>query len=86
MNLQSWVYGRGDDEPAPLEECLSRSTSGFGLLWRDATPLRRRATFLTVARALDTGGYTAVYDGGGMMSYDPVTIDRCTFSGNSAAM
>ncbi|MEV0769324.1 MinD/ParA family ATP-binding protein [Nocardia salmonicida] len=64
VNLQSWVYGRGDDEPAPLEECLSRSTSGFGLLWRDATPLRRRATFLTVARALDTGGYTAVYDGG----------------------
>ncbi|MFD4457875.1 MinD/ParA family protein [Nocardia sp. NPDC058480] len=64
VNLQSWVYGRGDDEPAPLEDCLSRSTSGFGLLWRDATPLRRRATFLTVARALDTGGYTAVYDGG----------------------
>ncbi|MFC6012472.1 MinD/ParA family ATP-binding protein [Nocardia lasii] len=64
VNLQSWVYGRGDDEPAPLEECLSRSTSGFGLLWRDATPLRRRATYLTVARALDTGGYTAVYDGG----------------------
>ncbi|WP_410872185.1 MinD/ParA family protein [Nocardia sp. A7] len=64
VNLQSWVYGRGDDEPAPLEDCLSRSTSGFGLLWRDATPLRRRATFLTVARALDSGGYTAVYDGG----------------------
>ncbi|MFE7719821.1 MinD/ParA family protein [Nocardia rhizosphaerihabitans] len=64
VNLQSWVYGRGDDEPAPLEDCLSRSTSGFGLLWRDATPLRRRATYLTVARALDSGGYTAVYDGG----------------------
>ncbi|MFC4126863.1 hypothetical protein [Nocardia rhizosphaerae] len=64
VNLQSWVYGRGDDEPAPLEECLSRSTSGFGLLWRDATPLRRRATYLTVARALDADGYTAVYDGG----------------------
>ncbi|MEV0077265.1 hypothetical protein AB0H58_12715 [Nocardia neocaledoniensis] len=64
VNLQSWVYGRGDDEPAPLEECLSRSTSGFGLLWRDATPLRRRATYLTVARALDAAGYTAVYDGG----------------------
>lgn len=64
VNLQSWVYGRGGDEPAPLEDCLSRSTSGFGLLWRDATPLRRRATYLTVARALDTSGYTAVYDGG----------------------
>ncbi|MEU4597373.1 hypothetical protein [Nocardia sp. NPDC023988] len=64
VNLQSWVYGRGDDEPAPIEDCLSRSTSGFGLLWRDATPLRRRATYLTVARALDAGGYTAVYDGG----------------------
>lgn len=64
INLQSWVYGRGGDEPAPLHECLSRSTSGFGLLWRDSAPLRRRATYLTVSRALDSEGYTAVYDGG----------------------
>ncbi|MBF6454070.1 MinD/ParA family ATP-binding protein [Nocardia cyriacigeorgica] len=64
ISLQSWLYGRGDDEPAPLKECLSRSTSGFGLLWRDAAPLRRRASYLTVARAIDDAGYTAVYDGG----------------------
>ncbi|QIS13503.1 MULTISPECIES: MinD/ParA family ATP-binding protein [Nocardia] len=64
VSLQSWLYGRGDDEPAPLKECLSRATSGFGLLWRDAAPLRRRATYLTVARAVHDAGYTAVYDGG----------------------
>ncbi|RJO68387.1 hypothetical protein D5S18_33815 [Nocardia panacis] len=64
ISLQSWLYGRGDDEPAPLKECLSRSTSGYGLLWRDAAPLRRRATYLTVARGVHEAGYTAVYDGG----------------------
>ncbi|WP_028476659.1 hypothetical protein [Nocardia sp. CNY236] len=64
VSLQSWLYGRGDDEPAPLRECLSRATSGIGLLWRDAEPLRRRATYLTVARAVRDAGYTAVYDGG----------------------
>ncbi|MFR9750247.1 MinD/ParA family protein [Nocardia sp. 004] len=64
ISLQSWLYGRGDDEPAPLKECLSRATSGIGLLWRDAAPLRRRATYLTVARAVRDAGYTAVYDGG----------------------
>ncbi|MEU7764581.1 hypothetical protein AB0B25_05615 [Nocardia sp. NPDC049190] len=64
ISLQSWLYGRGGDEPAPLKECLSRATSGIGLLWRDAEPLRRRATYLTVARAVRDAGYTAVYDGG----------------------
>ncbi|WP_040797141.1 MinD/ParA family ATP-binding protein [Nocardia higoensis] len=64
ISLQSWLYGRGDDEPAPLKECLSRATSGIGLLWRDAAPLRRRASYLTVARAVADAGYTAVYDGG----------------------
>ncbi|WP_280203921.1 MinD/ParA family ATP-binding protein [Nocardia farcinica] len=64
ISLQSWLYGRGDDEPAPLKECLSRATSGIGLLWRDAAPLRRRATYSTVARAVADAGYTAVYDGG----------------------
>ena len=44
ISLQSWLYGRGDDQPAPLKECLSLATSGMGLLWRDAAPLRRRAT------------------------------------------
>ena len=64
ISLQSWLYGGGDDDPAPLKECLSRATSGIGLLWRDAAPLRRRATYLTVARAVHDAGYTAVYDGG----------------------
>ncbi|MGW4356846.1 MinD/ParA family ATP-binding protein [Nocardia sp. NPDC004582] len=64
ISLQAWLYGRGDDEPAPLKECLSRATSGIGLLWRDPAPLRRRATYLTVARALGESGYTPVYDGG----------------------
>ncbi|WP_330256604.1 hypothetical protein OG874_19800 [Nocardia sp. NBC_00565] len=64
ISLQSWLYGRGDDEPAPLKECLSQASSGIGLLWRDAAPLRRRATYLTVARAVNDAGYTAVYDGG----------------------
>ncbi|UGT42997.1 hypothetical protein LTV02_06275 [Nocardia yamanashiensis] len=64
ISLQSWLYGRGDGEPAPLKECLSRATSGIGLLWRDPAPLRRRATYLTIARAIDESGYTAVYDGG----------------------
>jgi MinD-like ATPase involved in chromosome partitioning or flagellar assembly len=64
ISLQAWLYGRGDDEPAPLKECLSQSSSGIGLLWRDAAPLRRRATYLTVARAIDDAGYTPVYDGG----------------------
>ncbi|WP_431972156.1 MinD/ParA family ATP-binding protein [Nocardia sp. bgisy134] len=64
ISLQSWLYGRGDDEPAPLKECLSRATSGIGLLWRDDAPLRRRATYLTVARAVEDAGFTAVYDGG----------------------
>jgi MinD-like ATPase involved in chromosome partitioning or flagellar assembly len=64
ISLQSWLYGRGNDEPAPLKECLSQASSGIGLLWRDAAPLRRRATYLTVARAIDDAGYTAVYDGG----------------------
>ncbi|MFI6866456.1 MinD/ParA family protein [Nocardia sp. NPDC050406] len=64
ISLQSWLYGRGDDEPAPLKECLSRATSGIGLLWRDAAPLRRRATYLTVARGIHDSGYTGVYDGG----------------------
>ncbi|MBH0774959.1 MinD/ParA family ATP-binding protein [Nocardia bovistercoris] len=64
ISLQSWLYGRGDDEPAPLKECLSLATSGIGLLWRDAAPLRRRATYLTVARAVREAGYTGVYDGG----------------------
>ncbi|WP_054814033.1 MinD/ParA family ATP-binding protein [Nocardia arizonensis] len=64
ISLQSWLYGRGGDEPAPLKECLSLATSGIGLLWRDAAPLRRRATYLTVARAVTEAGYTAVYDGG----------------------
>ncbi|WP_459547022.1 MinD/ParA family ATP-binding protein [Nocardia sp. X0981] len=64
ISLQQWLYGRGDDEAAPLKECMSRATSGIGLLWRDAAPLRRRASYLTVARAVDRDGYTAVYDGG----------------------
>ncbi|MFC8529374.1 hypothetical protein [Nocardia sp. NPDC057227] len=64
ISLQSWLYGRGDDEPAPLKECLSRASSGIGLLWRDEAPLRRRATYLTVARAVSQAGFTAVYDGG----------------------
>ncbi|QLY29116.1 MinD/ParA family ATP-binding protein [Nocardia huaxiensis] len=64
ISLQSWLYGRGDNEPAPLKECLSRATSGIGLLWRDPDPLRRRATYLTVTRAIDDAGYTPVYDGG----------------------
>ncbi|MFB7716529.1 MULTISPECIES: MinD/ParA family protein [unclassified Nocardia] len=64
ISLQSWLYGRGDDEAAPLKECLSRATSGIGLLWRDPAPLRRRATYLTVARAINDSGYTPVYDGG----------------------
>jgi hypothetical protein len=64
ISLQAWLYGRGDDEPAPLKECLSRATSGIGLLWRDAAPLRRRATYLTVARAIGAAGCTPVYDGG----------------------
>lgn len=64
ISLQAWLYGRGDDEPAPLKECMSRATSGIGLLWRDAAPLRRRASYLTVARAVDQAGYTAIYDGG----------------------
>ncbi|MCX4091151.1 MinD/ParA family ATP-binding protein [Nocardia sp. alder85J] len=64
ISLQAWLYGRGDDEPAPLKECLSRATSGIGLLWRDSAPLRRRATYLTVARAIAEAGCTAVYDGG----------------------
>ncbi|WP_024805546.1 hypothetical protein [Nocardia sp. BMG51109] len=64
ISLQQWLYGRGDDEPAPLKECLSYASSGIGLLWRDAAPLRRRATYLTVARAVADAGYTPVYDGG----------------------
>ncbi|WP_330179829.1 hypothetical protein OHB26_25770 [Nocardia sp. NBC_01503] len=64
ISLQSWLYGRGEDEAAPLKECLSRATSGIGLLWRDPEPLRRRATYLTVARAIGDAGYTPVYDGG----------------------
>lgn len=64
ISLQAWLYGRGDGEPAPLKECLSRATSGMGLLWRDAAPLRRRATYLTVARGIHDSGYTGVYDGG----------------------
>ena len=68
ISLQQWLYGRGDDEPAPLKECLSRASSGIGLLWRDASPLRRRATYLTVARAVTEAGYTPVYDGGNPIS------------------
>ena len=68
ISLQQWLYGRGDDEPAPLKECLSRASSGIGLLWRDASPLRRRATYLTVARAVTEAGYTPVYDGGSPIS------------------
>lgn len=64
ISLQSWLYGRGDDEPAPLQECVSRASSGVGLLWRDAAPLRRRASYVTVARAVAQEGYTPVYDGG----------------------
>ncbi|WP_068009957.1 hypothetical protein, partial [Nocardia pseudobrasiliensis] len=64
ISLQQWLYGRGDDEPAPLKECLSHAASGIGLLWRDSAPLRRRATYLTVARAVADEGYTPVYDGG----------------------
>ena len=64
ISLQQWLYGRGDDEPAPLKECLSQASSGIGLLWRDAAPLRRRASYLTVARAVADAGYTPVYDGG----------------------
>ncbi len=68
ISLQQWLYGRGDDEPAPLKECLSRASSGIGLLWRDASPLRRRATYLTVARAVTEAGFTPVYDGGNPIS------------------
>lgn len=64
ISLQQWLYGRGDDEPAPLKDCMSRATSGIGLLWRDAAPLRRRASYLTVARAVDQAGYTGIFDGG----------------------
>ncbi|WP_280416780.1 MinD/ParA family ATP-binding protein [Nocardia carnea] len=64
ISLQQWLYGRGDDEPAPLKDCMSRATSGIGLLWRDAAPLRRRASYLTVARAVDHAGYTGIFDGG----------------------
>ncbi|WP_039825609.1 MinD/ParA family ATP-binding protein [Nocardia testacea] len=64
ISMQQWLYGRGDDEPAPLKDCMSRATSGIGLLWRDAAPLRRRASYLTVARAVDQAGYIGVYDGG----------------------
>lgn len=64
ISLQSWLYGRGDDAPAPLQECVSRASSGVGLLWRDAAPLRRRASYVTVARAVAQEGFTPVYDGG----------------------
>lgn len=64
ISLQAWIYGRGFDDPAPLPECMSVASTGAGILWRDASPLRRRASYLNVARALSVGGYTAVYDGG----------------------
>lgn len=64
ISLQQWLHGRGDGEPAPLKECLSQASSGIGLLWRDASPLRRRASYLTVSRAVAEAGWTPVYDGG----------------------
>ncbi|MBO0882730.1 MAG: hypothetical protein J2P17_20830 [Mycobacterium sp.] len=64
ISLQSWLYGRGDGEAAPVDECMSRASSGMGLLWRDAAPLRGRASYRTVARALTAQGYRAIYDGG----------------------
>jgi MinD-like ATPase involved in chromosome partitioning or flagellar assembly len=64
ISLQSWLYGRGADEPAPLKECMSRSTSGAGILWRDSGPLRRRASYLTVGKAVTDAGFTPIYDGG----------------------
>lgn len=64
ISLQSWLYGNGSDDPAPLSDCMSRASSGIGILWRDAGPLRRRASFHTVGRAIDDAGCTPVYDGG----------------------
>lgn len=63
-SLQAWMYGHGLDDPLPVDDCMSRSSSGAGLLWRDAGPLRRRASYGTVGRALASAGYTPVYDGG----------------------
>jgi hypothetical protein len=64
ITLQSWLYGSGNGEPAPLNDCLSQASSGAGLLWRDPSPLRQRANFRTVDEVLTEAGYTAVYDGG----------------------
>ncbi|NUS45120.1 MAG: hypothetical protein HOQ24_15705 [Mycobacteriaceae bacterium] len=64
ISLQSWLYGNGGGSAAPLEDCLSRASSGAGLLWRDAAPLRQRATFAAVGEELALAGYAPVYDGG----------------------
>lgn len=64
ITLQSWLYGNGSGEPAPLGDCMSRASSGIGLLWRDEAPLRGRGNFQTVGREIGKAGYTPVYDGG----------------------
>ncbi len=68
ISLQAWLYGRGDGTPGDLEECLCRASSGVGILWRDAGPLRRRASFLEVGRTLADLVCTPVYDGGAPVS------------------
>lgn len=68
ITLQAWLYGNGTGEPAPLEECMSRASSGVGLLWRDAAPLRQRASFRSVGRAIADAGYLPIYDGGNPIS------------------
>lgn len=64
ITLQAWLYGDGTGEPGPVDSCFSRASSGVGLLWRDPSPLRRRASFADVGRAVRRAGYRPVYDGG----------------------
>lgn len=64
ISLQGWLYGTGSDDPAPLAESMSLASTGAGILWRDASPLRRRASYLNVGRVVSAAGYTPVYDGG----------------------
>lgn len=62
--LQAWLTAAETNSVGSVQDCLSRATSGAGLLWRDAAPMQRRATFATAGTLLRTAGFVPIYDGG----------------------
>lgn len=62
--MQSWLGTANSPAATRLADTLSWSSSGAGVLWRDASPLPQRTTLATVCDRLQAEGLTPIVDGG----------------------